>query len=258
MRDNISRKIGLQRPLEVLLLLQSRCQHLAPRCRAHCCSRIRKAQRPLHSLGLRQCRLLRLSSRLGLWLFRLQGLARPRLVLICLASLEHPNLRGLPRRSPIRSCQQRSIVIVPRLIHVFVSTFCMGMLTWFLCRGHLETRISHVLVLNPHWHAELDPELALRQPGLVNFCLHALRHLVMVAPCPIRPLLFGQLQRTNLRRIIQRCHFRRHVHIAIEDHDILRAVFGPHQRCHPRIKHNRHEPWFITFAATQTDVWWDL
>ena len=259
MRDNISRKIGLQRPLRLLLPLQSRCQHLAPRCRAHCCSRIRKAQRPLHSLGLRQCRLLRLSCRLGLWLFPLRRLARPRLVLICLASLERPKLRGLPRRSPIRSCQQRFIVISPRLIHVFVSTFCMGMLTWFLCcRGHLQTRIPCVLVLHPHWHAELDPELALRQPGLVNSRLHALRHLVMVAPCPIRPLLFGRLQRRNLPRIIQRCHFRRHVHIAFEDHDVLRAVFGPHQRGHPRIKHKGHEPWFITFPATQTDVWWDL
>ena len=79
-----------------------------------------------------------------------------------------------------------------------------------------------------------------------------------VAPCPIRPLLFDQLQRTNLRTIIQRCHFRRHVHIAIEDRDILHAVFGPHQRCHPGIKHKGHEPWFITFAATQTDVWLDL
>ena len=78
------------------------------------------------------------------------------------------NLRSLPRRSPIRSCQQRFIVIFPRIVHVFVCTFCMGMLTWFLCRGHLETRIPHVLVLNQHWHAELDPELALRQPGLVN------------------------------------------------------------------------------------------
>ena len=150
----------------------------------------------------------------GSLVFRLRRLACPRLVLICLASLERPSLRGLPRRSPIRSCQQRFIVIVPRLIHVFVSTFCMGILTWFLCRGHLKTRIPHVLVLNPHWHAELDPELALRQPGLVNSRLHALRHLVMVAPCPIRPLLFGQLQRTNLRRIIERCHFRGHVHIA--------------------------------------------
>ena len=156
MRDKISRKIGLQRPLRLLLLLQSRCQHFAPRCRAHWCSRIRKAQRPIHSLGLHQCRLLQLSCRLGLWLLRLRRLARPRLVLICLASLERRTLRGRPRRSPIRSCQQRCIVIVPRLIHVFVSTFCMGILTWFLCRGHLETRIRHVLVLNPHWHAELD------------------------------------------------------------------------------------------------------
>ena len=196
MQDKISRKIGLQRPLRLLLLfLQSSRQHLAPRCRAHCYSRIRKAQRPLHFLRMRQCCLLRLSCCLGLWLFRLRCLARPRLVLICLASLERSNLRGLSRRSPIRSCQQRFIVIVPRLIHVFVSTFCMGMLTWFLCcRGHLETRIPHVPFLNPHRHAELDPELALRQPGLVNSCLHALRHLVMVAPCPIRLLLFVQLQ----------------------------------------------------------------
>ena len=110
-----------------------------------------------------------------------------------------------------------------------------------------------MLVLNPHWHAELAPELALRQPGLPKSRLHALRHHVMVAPSPIRPLLFGQLQRTNLRRIMQRCHFRRHVHIEIEDHDVRRAVFGPHQRCHPRIKHKGHKPWFITFAATQTD-----
>ena len=101
-------------------------------------------------------------------------------------------------------------------------------------------------------------ETALLYRGLVNSRLHALRHLVMVAPCPIRPLLFGRLQRTNLRRIIQRCHFRRHVHIAFEDHDVLRAVFGPHQRGHPRIKHKGHEPWFITFPATKTDVWWDL
>ena len=77
MRDNTSRKIGLQRPLGLLLLLQSRCQHLAPRRRAHCCSGIRKAQHPVHSLGLRQCRLLRLSCRLGLWLFRLWRVARP-------------------------------------------------------------------------------------------------------------------------------------------------------------------------------------
>ena len=203
MGDNISSKIGLQRPLRLLLLLQSRCQHLAPRSGAQCCSRIRKAQRPLHSLGLRQCRLVRLSCRLGRWLFGLRRLTGSRLVLICLASLKCPNLRGLPRRSLIRFCQQRFIVIVPRLIRVFGSTFCMGMLTWFLCcRGHLEAHLPHVLVLNPHWHTELDPELALRQPGLVNSRLHALRHLVMVAPCPIRPLLFGQLQRTNLRRMI--------------------------------------------------------
>ena len=168
MRDNISRKIGLQRPLRPLLLLQSRCQHLAPRCRADCCSRIRKAQRPFHSLGQRQCRLLRLSCRPGLCFFRLWRLARPGLVLICLTSLERPNLRGFPRRSLIRSCQQRFIVIVPRIIHLFVCTFCMGMLTWFLCGGHSEMRIPRVLVPNPHWHAELDPELALRQPGPVD------------------------------------------------------------------------------------------
>ena len=188
MRDNISRKIGLQRPLGRLPLLHSRCQHLAPRCRAHCCYWIRKVQRPLHSLGL-----LRLNCRLGLWLFRLWCLARSWLVLICLAGLERPNLRGPPRRSLIRSCQQRFMVIVPGS-----STYLSA--PWFLFGGHLKMRIPHVLVLNPHWHAELDPELALRQPGLVNSRLHTLRHLLMVAPCPMRPLLFGQLQRTNLRR----------------------------------------------------------
>ena len=186
-------------PFRLLLLLQSCCQHLAPRRRAHCCSRIRKAQHRLHSMGLRPCRLLRLSCRLGLWYFELRGVARPRLVLICIASLERPKLHVHPRKSPIRSCQQQFIVIVPRILQVFVCTFFMGMLTWFLCRGHLETGIPHVLVLNPHWHAQLGPELALRQPGLVNSGLHTLRHPVMVALCPIRPLLFGQLQGTNCR-----------------------------------------------------------
>ena len=33
--------------------------------------------------------------------------------------------------------------------------------------------------LNPHWHAKLDPELALRQPGPVNSRMHTLHHLVI-------------------------------------------------------------------------------
>ena len=134
----------------------------------------------------------------------------------------------------------------------------MGMLTWFFCDRHLDTGIPHILVLNPHWHAELDLELALRQPSLVDSRVHTLPHLVMVAPCPIGALLFRQLQRTNLWRIIQGCQFSRHVHIAIKYHDALRAVFCLHQRRHSRIKQKGHEPWFIKFAATQADVWWDL
>ena len=44
----------------------------------------------------------------------------------------------------------------------------------------------------------------------------------------------------------------------MEDHDVVRAVFVPHQRCQPRIEDKGHEPWFITFAATEADIRWDL
>ena len=84
--------------------------------------------------------------------------------------------------------QHRVIVVVLRTLQVLVCNFCMGLLTCFLCRRHFKMGIPHVLVLNPHRHAKLDPELALRQPGLVNSCLHTLRHLVMVAPCRVRSL----------------------------------------------------------------------
>ena len=84
--------------------------------------------------------------------------------------------------------QQRVIVVVLRIQQVLVWNFCMGLLACFLCRRHFQMGIPHVLVLDPHGHAKLDLELALRQPGLVNSCLHTLRHLVMVAPCPVRSL----------------------------------------------------------------------
>ena len=84
--------------------------------------------------------------------------------------------------------QHRVIVVVLEIQQVLVYNFSMGLLTCFLCRWRFQMGIPHVLVLNPHWHAKVDPELALRQPGLVNSCLHTLRHLVMVAPCRSRSM----------------------------------------------------------------------
>ena len=55
--------------------------------------RIRKAQHPIHHLGLRHGLLLRLCCRLGLLLLRLRCLARLPLIFICIAILERPNLR---------------------------------------------------------------------------------------------------------------------------------------------------------------------
>ena len=80
------------------------------------------------------------------------------------------------------------IVVFLKIIAVLVCDFCMGLLTCFLSRWHFQMGIPHVLFLDPHWHANLDRDFALRQPGLVNSCLRTLRHLVMVTPCPVQSL----------------------------------------------------------------------
>ena len=76
--------------------------------------------------------------------------------------------------------------VVLRIVQVLVSDFCVGILNCFLCSRHFQMGIPHILVRDPHWHAELHPRLALCQPRLVTSWLHMLRHLVMVAPCPVR------------------------------------------------------------------------
>ena len=60
----------------------------------------------------------------------------------------------------MRSFQHRVFVIVLRILQVIVCNFCMGMLTCSYCSQHLQTGIPHILVLDPHSHAELDPEFA--------------------------------------------------------------------------------------------------
>ena len=162
--------------------------HIALRCGVHCCSRIRKAQIPLHPLQLCQCRLLQLRCCLGLGLFRLRRLALLWLIFICIASLEPVSLRRLPRGLPIMLGRPIIIVLVLRILPVPVRGFCMGLLTCFLCRWHFHMSIPDVPVLDLHRHAKLDSELALRQRGLVNSCLHTRCHLVIVAPCPVRSL----------------------------------------------------------------------
>ena len=52
----------------------------------------------------------------------------------------------------MRSCQHRVIVIVLRILQVLV---CLGMLTCFLCHGHLKTGIPQILASThigmPNW-----------------------------------------------------------------------------------------------------------
>ena len=168
-----------------------------------------------------------------------------------------PELVLTSEGSPILLRQQRVVVLL-RIPQVLVCNFSMGLLTCFLCRWHFPMGIPNVLILDQHRHAILVLELTLRQLGLVNSCLHTLCDLVMIASCPVRPLSFGQLQRTNSWRIILSCHLRCHVHIAIEDHDSVRPVSVLHQRRQPCVEDKRHKPWLISFAATQFDVGWDL
>ena len=100
--------------------------------------------------------------------------------------------------TPLR--QHSVIVVLLRIQQFLICNFCMGLLTYFLCGRHFQMRIPNVLVVGPHRHAKLDPELTLRQRGLLNSCLLTLHLLVMVAPCSVPPPSFGHLQRKTCRR----------------------------------------------------------